>query len=265
MLWTDALESQFDRHARERGGTYEALGRVRLVRATADAAEAMVRGTRPYRVYVARESGGVKISCTCPRFETTPCKHVWATLVALDREARPGPVGPARTSPAIPPRARPVAPWRARLDGLAAASSTVAQETGSAWPSGREVVYEIDLPATLDSRGLVVGLFYRQRRKNGTWGRPKALKVGRRLIEGLPDPADREALSLLLGGHQVDTYYSYDPYETTGPARVRLPGPLAVARAFRPVRHGPRLAPPHARARALAPQRGTTGRRGGSR
>jgi uncharacterized Zn finger protein len=54
LLWTDALESQFDRHARERGGTYEALGRVRLVRATADAAEAMVRGTRPYRVYVTR-------------------------------------------------------------------------------------------------------------------------------------------------------------------------------------------------------------------
>ena len=185
-----------------------------------------MRGTRPYRVYVTRENGGVSISCTCPRFETTPCKHVWATLVALDREARPGPVGPARTVPSIPPRARPVAPWRARLDGLASASSTVAQETGSAWPSGREVVYEIDLPATLESRGLVVGLFYRQRRKNGTWGRPKTLKVGRRLIEGLPDAADREALSLLLGGHQVDTYYSYDPYETTGPARVRLPGPL---------------------------------------
>ena len=185
-----------------------------------------MRGTRPYRVYVTRENGGVSISCTCPRFETTPCKHVWATLVALDREARPGPVGPARTVPAIPPRARSVAPWRARLDGLAAASSTVAREAGSAWPSGREVVYEIDLPATLESRGLVVGLFYRQRRKNGTWGRPKTLKVGRRLIEGLPEAADREALSLLLGGHQVDTYYSYDPYEATGPARVRLPGPL---------------------------------------
>ena len=124
MLWTDALESQFDRHTRERGEDYEALGRVRLVRATGDDAEATVRGTRPYRVYVARGTGGVSISCTCPRSETTPCKHVWATLAALDRDERPKPVGPGRTLPSLPPRAKPVALWPARLDGLASQDST---------------------------------------------------------------------------------------------------------------------------------------------
>jgi superfamily II DNA or RNA helicase len=227
MLWTEALESQFDRHARDRGQDYEALGRVSLVRAAADGAEATVRGTRLYRVYVTRGNRGVSLSCTCPRFETTPCKHVWATLLALDRGGRRGVAGPDRTLPPLPPQARPVALWQSRLEFLA--SRGAAAGSGRApWPAGREVVYEVDLPATLEGRGLVVSLFHRQRRKDGTWGRLKPLKADRRLIEALPDPADGEALSWLLGGHNIDSYYSYDPYETTGSARFRLSGPLEL-------------------------------------
>jgi superfamily II DNA or RNA helicase len=96
------------------------------------------------------------------------------------------------------------------------------------WPADREVVYEIDLPSTLEGRGLVVGLFHRQRRKDETWGRLKALKADRRLVEALPDPSDREALAWLFGGHNADSYYAYDPYETTGSARLRLSGPLEL-------------------------------------
>jgi superfamily II DNA or RNA helicase len=228
MLWTEALETRFDRHARERGQDYEALGRVSLVRAGDDGAEATVRGTRLYRVYVSRGSRGVSLSCTCPRFETTPCKHVWATLLALDRGGRRGVAGPDRTIPPLPPQARPVPPWQARLDHLASRAPAADPEARAAWPAGREVVYEVDLPSTLEGRGVVVGLFHRQRRKDTTWGRLKPLKAGRRMIEALPDPADREALSWLLGGHNIDSYYSYDPYEVTGSARFRLSDPLEL-------------------------------------
>ena len=52
MFWTETLESQFDSPARERGESYERQGRVRLLRATDDDAEAVVRGTRSYQVLV---------------------------------------------------------------------------------------------------------------------------------------------------------------------------------------------------------------------
>ena len=178
MLWTDSLASQFDRHARERGQDYEALGRVSLLRAGADGAEATVRGTRPYRVYVTRGRRGVTLSCTCPRFETTPCKHVWATLVALDRgESRPA-MGAGPPLPSLSP-GRVVPLWQARLDGLSPSRPIVGSPTGPPWPAGREVVYEIDLPATLEAGGLVVSLFHRRRRKDGGWSRPQPFRVVR--------------------------------------------------------------------------------------
>ena len=205
------------------------MGRVRLVRATEDDAEAAVRGTHLYRVHVSRGREGVRVSCTCPRFETMLCKHVWATLVALDRRGEEEAIGVGRDSfprPVPPPRAQPVALWQARLRGIASMDSAPARgEPGARWPAGREVLYEVDVAATLEGRGLVVGLFQRRRRKDGGWSRSQPLKAGRRLIETLPEAADREALALLLGGLRVDTY-SYDPYDTTGPARFCLPGPL---------------------------------------
>ena len=237
MLWTDALESQFDRHARERGQDYEALGRVSLVRAGADGAEADRPGHAALpRLRHARATG-------CHPVLHLPAVRDDALQARVGDARRPGPgreTGAGRSgshgslAPAAGRASRPSAgpARRSRVGEL----RSLASETGTSWPAGREVVYEIDLPATLEGRGLVVGLFHRRRRKDGTWSRPQPLKAGRRMIDALPDPADREALSLLLGGHNIDTYYSYDPYETTGSDPLPPPGSAGAAGASRAVR-----------------------------
>ena len=46
------------------------------------------------------------------------------------------------------------------------------------------------------------------------------------MVDALPDPSDREVLSWLLGGHNVDGS-SYDPWESMGSGRFSLAGPLA--------------------------------------
>jgi superfamily II DNA or RNA helicase len=221
MRWTEALEPAIDEVVRARGEAYERQGRVHLSRVGPSGAEATVLGTRPYRVWIQKDDDGLDFDCTCPSFEGFECKHVWATLVALDRrEGRR--FEPPRPGLPAAPSAPPPPAWQVRLAAVASIGS-MAPGPGrdTRWPEGREVVYEIDVPATLEGRGLVVGLFRRDRRRDGSRSRPKALKASRRLIDGLPEASDREALSILLGAHHADAYL-YDPYEAAGPARFRL-------------------------------------------
>ena len=226
VFWTEALESKFDSPTRDRGDSYEREGRVRILRATNEDAEAVVQGTRPYKVLVEHGENGFRVSCTCPRFETAPCKHLWATLVALDLGGTDELALTGTHRPTAPPPPPPLAQWQVRLNNIAHLDSAARRgEAQSSWPAGREVLYRIDVPATLEDRGLVVDVLFRQRRKDGAWGRAKALKAGRRLIDDLIEPVDREVLSLLFGGRYGETYY-YEPYEATGPGRFRLPDPL---------------------------------------
>jgi hypothetical protein len=163
MSLTETLAPNFDQFARERGRDYERAGRVRILRSDPTEAEAMVRGTRQYRVLVSWGADGVRVSCDCPRFETVPCKHLWETLVALERRRVGG--GVLDAGPVSPP----IAPWRARVGSILAARPESPASSG--WPEGREILYEVDLAATLEGRGLAVGLLHRRRRKDGTWSR----------------------------------------------------------------------------------------------
>ena len=219
----------------------------------------MVRGTRPYRVYVTREKGGVSISCTCPRFETTPCKHVWATLVALDRDERPGPVGPGRTLPSLPPRARPVAPWQARLDGLASPSSTVARETGTSWPAGREVVYEIDLPATLDGPGARRGPLPSPAPQERNVEPASAAQGGSSPDRGAARPRGSRGPFAAARRPRHRHLLLLRPLRDDGADPLPPPRPARVAGAFRSVRHGTLLPPPPPRSASPCPSPGTTG------
>jgi len=79
----------FAEGVRARGRAYFAKGRV-LVRAEGPGEiVAKVRGTTSYRVRLWLRGDRLLASCTCPYFGPegagAPCKHIWATLLAVDR------------------------------------------------------------------------------------------------------------------------------------------------------------------------------------
>lgn len=81
----------FDAGERSRGVSYFSEGRVRLGPVDENGVLARIRGSRssPYVVLVdwgdAEWGDGLTVSCDCPRFEDGAlCKHLWATLLALD-------------------------------------------------------------------------------------------------------------------------------------------------------------------------------------
>jgi len=95
--------------------------------------------------------------------------------------------------------------------------------------SNGEIVYVIDVRETLAGRGTVVNVLFRQRRKNGTWTKPKAINITPLEAEHLVDATDREICSLLMGagnlwlyGNTYESGYSRSRYVLNGPLEDRV-------------------------------------------
>jgi superfamily II DNA or RNA helicase len=90
----------------------------------------------------------------------------------------------------------------------------------SIWPAGRVVLYVLDVPASLESRSLVIRLAARDRKTNGQWSKPKTRGLSFPDLPFLPDADDQQILALLKGGTPRHEYqFSYDP-------TFRVPDPL---------------------------------------
>ena len=122
--------------------------------------------------------------------------------------------------------------WRKQIDRLgssmrqypqAAAGGAAGSAAASAWAANRRILYIVDVPATLEGRGMVVELASQVMKRDGTGGeRPRQLKIGREQVSALPDPDDRQILQMLLGAHRGDWgYYSY--YDADVARRFVLP------------------------------------------
>jgi superfamily II DNA or RNA helicase len=203
---------------RHRGEQYQRSGLVRLRVCNGSRVEATVSGTDEYAVALQREDRMVWASCTCPystdRDEV--CKHIWATVLAADargglrrdRGDLPNELDVdnlawdddedgASLDPAPPPRgpraAAPPAPsWRGVLAALANAAPPTTDRAD-------EILYVLDLPLSLKRQGLVLDLLTCQRKKDGTRGALRPLRLTRAEAARLRDPLDRELLALLSG------------------------------------------------------------------
>jgi hypothetical protein len=223
---------------RAKGYSYYVTGTVKIVHSTAEMLVADVRGTDTYTVNIVREDEGLISSCDCPFFldRKDVCKHIWAVILAADAEGLLPPDGPdawldvmseedARTVQTVP---RPSTPgrfdaWERFLDGVLQQIAV----TDSAHPVTRyangELLYVIDRDLTLQGHGVAVTVLWRQRKKNGEWGKPQPAGLTAGEIAQLPEPIDREILAALIG--------AADPYAgnyTTIYARAsfRLVGPI---------------------------------------
>jgi uncharacterized Zn finger protein len=87
------FERLFASVTRARGIDYATRGYVGIVRTTREAVIAEVRGQKRYDVELHAVGSVLRASCTCPHFlRGDAYKHLWATLVAADRDRalRPG-------------------------------------------------------------------------------------------------------------------------------------------------------------------------------
>jgi superfamily II DNA or RNA helicase len=235
----EALQQDFSSGARAKGQQYYQTGAVSSIAGTNDEITASVWGTRAYHVKIEREQNGYIGSCECPyfldRFEV--CKHIWAVILAADShgllqpadsESWIEPVGedwvPAPPGPrAVPNRRRE--PWEDALGGVLRQLDAGDARSPFARAASMQLLYLIERDATPTGDGVALQLVGRTRKKNGDWGKPQPAAVSTLEVEHLPDPLDREILTLLLGASEA---HHYEPYYAPAFIRAsfRLVAPL---------------------------------------
>ena len=80
------LAREFNEAVRSRGQSYFAKNRVAITAASAGEVVARVKGTEKYKVRLRLRGIKLIAQCSCPYFGPAgaPCKHLWATLLAVD-------------------------------------------------------------------------------------------------------------------------------------------------------------------------------------
>jgi len=82
------LSSDFSKAVRSRGADYFQEGRVKITNGSDWEVHARVRGGRTYKVSLEINGNELLVHCDCPAFEREPCKHLWATILAVEGTGR---------------------------------------------------------------------------------------------------------------------------------------------------------------------------------
>ncbi|MBX3434704.1 MAG: SNF2 helicase associated domain-containing protein [Pirellulales bacterium] len=246
MQVASQFSTQFAAATRSKGESYFRRGAVQILDADPLGFTANVKGSRsrPYQVDFdcSHGQGGVSASCTCPHYrEGSFCKHIWATLLTLEREGwetgefriRGGLLhefddddfeddfdsalefarsrGDSRTKSARrPAKAASSRSWDVQLASFPVPASLAPPQGDRALSKPRQALFVLDVGQSHAAGALVVHLYQQDRKKNGQWRKPRQLKAGRR-----PDPAfspeDQRLLALALGNY-AGTSYGYGSY-----------------------------------------------------
>jgi superfamily II DNA or RNA helicase len=84
------MSAQFPSWLRDRGADYFRSGAVRLDQVSPQAIRATVAGSESYTVDLRNSNSGVAVECTCPYYRNGGggCKHIWAVILAADKDGR---------------------------------------------------------------------------------------------------------------------------------------------------------------------------------
>ena len=241
MTLTELLEGKFRADLRFRGETYVKAERVSLIRITPDQVFGIVQDSVEYETQLSREDSGLKMYCTCDPFQRSGvCKHLWATIVAVQDSGvvvgavRPGNVPPFAADPepgsllgsdiwddedfdepgdVFSPRSsgdggngRSAVHVKPRLKPWESKLQELKgkmQTNEPAAPSAgreREIFYEIDVSESRSVGQLVIQTSQRQRRANGQWGKLKPLKLRAGKLDEVEHEDDSKILAYLSGG-----------------------------------------------------------------
>jgi len=231
MPFSRAFVRQVPPAVRAKGAAYFEHGAVVHVEADSARVDAIVRGTRPYRVWIARDGNALTASCECQYFKDREaiCKHIWAVAIDAERNGFLGMAKDGGAAVVLRPDAQIEATsetkgtWQKFISEV---SEKIARAERDARPPrfrDAEIIYAIDRTASLAGPSVALDLMSRTRTAQGKWGRPKPAGVATRDVPDLPDPIDREIVPLLLGASDV---YGSGYVGDQGRASFRLAGPL---------------------------------------
>ena len=225
---TRALARQVPPAVRFKGSAYYERGAVVHADAESTRVDAIVRGSRPYRVWVARAGDALSASCECKYFQdrASICKHIWAVILEVERTGYLGLSGDVPSSLQLRPDAAASAPAGEWQTFIAEVSEKIARAERDARPPrfrDAEIVYAIDRGASLAGPSVALDIMSRERRATGKWSKPKPAGLSTRDVPQLPDPLDREIAPLLLGASDI---YGSGYVGDQGRGSFRLAGPL---------------------------------------
>jgi intein/homing endonuclease len=123
--------------------------------------------------------------------------------------------------PAEPP---PPPEWKKTLSGISQAYQVNAHLVPFQWPTGRELLYVVDLPAMAGQDGVVIETHYREPLKTGGWSKWKPIGLRANQVAVLPDPVDQQILTWLVGGRE---FYGYTYFYGSSNHRYQISAPLA--------------------------------------
>lgn len=237
MGLTTLLEPKFRGDIRYRGAAYIKAERVAIMSVTVDHVSAVVRDGVGFETRLDRSNGELQMSCTCcsEGRMLVHCKHLWATLLAVDAEGliggtvKPGHIPPfavepspldsfnmdwdadwdddidlgstktKRRSPKAPEAAQSHPEWALKLKTVSEAMQAGGNLVG-ATSRDREIFYEIDVAASEANSRIIIQTSQRERRSNGRWGKLKPLKLRPDQLDELEDDDDRKIVAYLAGG-----------------------------------------------------------------
>jgi superfamily II DNA or RNA helicase len=136
---------------------------------------------------------------------------------------QPVPMPPMKKSAAIQPKPQLPTAWKRQLDGLGQKMAQNQAQVRDDWKAGRQVLYAVDVPDTLNRQGLVVEVLHRDLKKNGEWGKLQKLSLTKEALHKMPEAADKRIAALLVGAQQQDSY-GYGYYNSN--SRFKLEHPL---------------------------------------
>lgn len=246
MSLTSKLAFQVDKKVQWKGYQIFHSHGVRVLQSSPRSLLAVVTGSAFYEVAMLDNGDALEVYCSCPDFARFgPCRHLWASILEADKRdaltdaknrrtlaivdapddddwgiekiggretgGERFPIRKRGKIPSVPaPRfmKQPSQPlWKEQLESIAKLAQEQSSQTSrKSWPTGFEIGYTIDFPASKQAGAIVLTLQCRNRKKNGDWTIFKDLRITPEQACQLPDPKDVE-LVLSLHGRVTPSYY----------------------------------------------------------
>lgn len=102
--------------------------------------------------------------------------------------------------------------WKNHLTSLRGALQEQRKAGYGRWRAPFQILYFVDVPATLEGKGMVIEVTHQEMKKNGEWGQPKAIPDFYHRPENLRDPEDQYIMALLIGSRDASDWYGYPGY-----------------------------------------------------